>query len=757
VRAGAVALALASLLATATNAQTPQVSPALERIASRDSIIRVWSMARPGVSLGEVADLLRGTGAELRHLSRWLHAVSADVDERSFSELRRSALLRRLQPVATFVGPARSGGTPVAILTRAPGLTSNDSTFGPSAMPLRQLNLFPLVNGGVHGTGVRIAVLDTGFETELPAFDGVSIVAQRDFVFGDSVVRNETDDVAHASRHGTEVLSLLAAGLPTQIMGIAPDAAYILAKTEDVRSETRVEEDNYVAALEWADSLGADIVTSSLSYFQFDDGFSYSYADLNGDIAVTTVVADSAVARGMVVVTAAGNDGARGFRSLSTPADGDSVIAVGAEDSLGTLAGFSSKGPTADGRIKPDLTAPGQSVFVLNPTVSSGFSRANGTSFSTPIIAGTVALIRELHPGLSPVEILEALKRTGSNREAPDSSSGWGRPDGTAAATFARGFSLDSPTDSNLSSVTPLVSWQIPGIPSFAEPMTYRVRIAEDSSFNTILIDTTLAETEVQLQSPLLPGQIFVLEITSVSADSAVLIHVPGTTYVVPEWVSLKTLSAPAGATIRSRRPELRWTSPEAVSPPGPFLYDVSIVRVDNGVAAIEVEGITETSYVPEEDLDLNTPFKWRVVARLGTDSVSVESAGSFVIVDETLPTSTLLFQNFPNPFPNESMGVSSTCIWFDLAEDDDATLDILDIRGHVVRNLVPATGFPRTVPAGRYGRGQLGDTGRCDPRLEWDGTASDGSYVPRGIYPVRLKTSNGTFFKRIVFMGIER
>jgi len=192
------------------------------------------------------------------------------------------------------------------------------------------------------------------------------------------------------------------------------------------------------------------------------------------------------------------------------------------------------------------------------------------------------------------------------------------------------------------------------------------------------------------------------------------------------------------------------------VSPPGPFAYDVAVLRVDNGVAVAEAADLTETSYVPTSDLDLNTPYTWRVIARIEIDSVVSESEGSFVIVDESLPTTTLLFQNFPNPFPNDDMGVASTCIWFDLAEDDEATVDILDIRGHIVRYLVPGTSFPRTVPAGRYGRGQTGGSGSCDPRLTWDGTTSDGSVVPRGIYPVRLKTSNGTFFKRIVFLGIE-
>ncbi len=744
---------LAATTAGTAFGQEASVSPGLAPALGRDTVIAVWFFGRPDVPLDDVAGAVEDVGGSVRHRSRWLHAVSADVAGTALGTARTRPEFRHLQALARFRGspePAR----PVVAPVRAPSAgAALDSVFGPAAMPLRRLTLFPLTARGLRGAGVTIAILDTGFETGDPAFADARVVAQRDFVFGDSIVANEPEDDPLASRHGTQVWSLLAAQLPGTIVGIAPEADYVLAKTEDIRSETRVEEDYWVAAIEWADSLGATVVTSSLGYLEFDDGFAYAPDDLNGDVAVTTVAADAAVERGIVVVTAAGNGGP-GFRSLITPGDGDSVLTAGAEDSLGTLAAFSSRGPTADQRLKPDLTAPGVQVFVVTPFSQTGFGRVNGTSFATPLLAGAVVLLRETHSVYDPIDVRDALRRYANRRQSPDSAAGWGRPDVARSALFPGGIVLTGPSDTALTSVTPLLSWSAPDLPAVALPVSYRVEVARDTFFLATLLDTVLTERSLSEGRALRPGARLIYRVTASTADSIFVRSPASPWYVAPAWVAALQPDAPGGVTVRDLRPTFSWTSPSTTSPPGPFTYDVRIERVDDGKAEVEETDLTTTEFVPSFDLERNTPYRWSVTAWLGADSSHVSSLGSFVIVDDSAPLTTLLYQNFPNPFPNRDLMRDATCLWFDLSATGRVGLDILDARGHVVRSIVPGTEFEAVLPPGRYGRPEVGGPGTCDRRFEWDGTAEDGSMVPQGIYIARLVTVDGTFTKRIVFMG---
>jgi hypothetical protein len=245
--------------------------------------------------------------------------------------------------------------------------------------------------------------------------------------------------------------------------------------------------------------------------------------------------------------------------------------------------------------------------------------------------------------------------------------------------------------------------------------------------------------------------------LTGVAADSVTFGIGSIGAFTVPPWVSLVAPDGPGGVTLRDPRPTFEWESPGVSAPPGPFRYDLDIIRADDGVLELEANHLGGTSYRVTRDLERNTPYRWNLTARLSADtsaSFVAESQGTFVIIDDSAPSATLLFQNFPNPFPNRTSGASSTCIWFDLARAGRVTVDILDIRGHVVLNLVPGTAFGQILEPGRYGRPDADVPGSCDSRLAWDGRATDGSYVPRGVYLIRLQTPNVTLFKRAVFMG---
>jgi len=247
------------------------------------------------------------------------------------------------------------------------------------------------------------------------------VEAQYDFINNDSVTSNESGDPISQDAHGTQVLGVIAGHAEGELIGPAWGARYLLAKTEIVDSETPIEEDHWVAGIEWADSAGADIVTSSLGYYWPD-----SMIQLDGNSYLCTRAADIAVSHGITVVNSVGNFGSS---SLVAPADGDSVLAIGAVDRNGAIASFSSRGPTADGRIKPDFTAMG--VGVRSVSVSTGYGSYNGTSFAAPIVAGVCALLLELRPEWSPMEMRDTLRATSSRSSAPDNEYGWGIPNAT--------------------------------------------------------------------------------------------------------------------------------------------------------------------------------------------------------------------------------------------------------------------------------------------------------------------------------------
>lgn len=284
-----------------------------------------------------------------------------------------------------------------------------------------------LHNQGYLGQGILIGVLDAGFlgVNKLPAFtklwENGQIVGAYDFVIQDTLKYN-------TSGHGTKVLSILGGYIDGELLGTAPEAKYWLMRTEDASSEYLIEEINWIVAAEKADSAGCEIITTSLGYADYDDvSQSYATSDLNGCTAMISIAADIASTKGMLVVCSAGNEGDYAWRYITAPADAHSILAVGAIKTDSTFASFSSVGPTADGRIKPDVVAVGVKTIVQGLT--GKVSTAYGTSFACPIISGLAACLWQAHPEFSNMQLIRAIQRCSDNFLSPDSLTGYGIPD----------------------------------------------------------------------------------------------------------------------------------------------------------------------------------------------------------------------------------------------------------------------------------------------------------------------------------------
>ena len=298
--------------------------------------------------------------------------------------------------------------------------------YGFAAGQIEMLRGHLLHDSGYTGRGMVIAVLDGGF-AGADTIGVLDSLHQQNRVLGTYSFVYDDTNVYRGGTHGTSVLSVMAALAPGRMVGTAPHASYYLLNSEDGRSETPVEMDNWLAAAEYADSVGADVINSSLGYSEFDDSTdNFTYADMNGDVALVTRAADRAAQKGIAVVVSAGNAGSSQWQYITAPADGDSVLTVGAVNSEGDYVNFSSVGPTADGRVKPDVAAQGalSTLATSAGQVVAGF----GTSFSAPIVAGLTACLLEAKPQSHAQEVLDLIRRSAHQYYQPDSLLGYGIP-----------------------------------------------------------------------------------------------------------------------------------------------------------------------------------------------------------------------------------------------------------------------------------------------------------------------------------------
>ncbi len=376
------------------------------------------------------------TGACIRTISRYFHAVSVDF-EGDPSRLENIGGVIRVQPVARLVGAPETGSFKTAQhVTYQYVQEEHVFNYGISYEPLEMLKIPELHDRGLSGKGVVIGVLDAGFDyRNTGCLKHLNVTHTRNFVKGGEDVSGHF--------HGTAVLGCLAGKYDKIYYGAAFGATYLLALTEEPTTLTHTDEDCWVAGVEWCDSLGADIISSSLGYSVFEaPEVGYTTKDMDGKTTLCARAAEIACSHGIIVVNSAGNDGANQWRIILSPADAEHVVAVGAVQYITSgeplIWPMSSRGPTADGRIKPDVVACGYSVACPVPGEIDIFARYSGTSMSAPFISGLCALLMEAHPDWTSSTVIEAMKATAHDlgTPGPDIFYGWGVPDGVAALEY---------------------------------------------------------------------------------------------------------------------------------------------------------------------------------------------------------------------------------------------------------------------------------------------------------------------------------
>ena len=384
------------------------------------------------------------TGAQVFQRSKWMNAAIVIVNNATqLTAINSLTCVLSSAPVGKYIRTKSEDELSEIVISPSHQKEAQVTSYnyGPSFTQANQIGADCMHNEGYRGQGIVIAVIDAGYENaDINAvFDSLRsegrILGTRDYVQGNTSVYEDY-------LHGANCLSLMAGNTPGQLIGTAPKASYWLLRSEEAATEKIIEENNWVVAAEFADSVGADITTTSLGYTTFDNASqNHVYADLDGRTAVASIASTMAARKGMFVLNAAGNEGGGSWNYIGVPADADSICSVGAVDGSGVHANFSSVGPTSDGRIKPELSAMGQGSYVCN---SNGlFSSGNGTSYATPILAGAIACLWQANPTKTNMEILQALKSSASQATNPDNINGWGIPNMCAAHNLMNGTNVN--------------------------------------------------------------------------------------------------------------------------------------------------------------------------------------------------------------------------------------------------------------------------------------------------------------------------
>ncbi len=759
-RKGAWALTLVLLVAGSASAQRPTWivydTSATNAAALQKQIIR--------------------SGAKVRYSSRLINAISVDADATALHRITKLRGVTKTQPVAHLYARAQapkrpSAHAPQRSLESNSALAEFDSSFyGFNWRAIRQLGVPAAHQLGFTGSGIRIAIIDTGFEPAHEALSTRLVTAQRDFIQDDNTVANgpgERTDSLDQEIHGTWVWSILGGHKPGTLVGPAYDASFILAKVDVNQAgleDFAADEDRWVRAVEWADSMGARIINSSLSYRQFVDKADYRDEQLNGDEAIATAMADVLARRGILLVNTIGEGTAQPL-TLHAPADADSIISVGAIDSLGNPAVFrngltSARGPTFDGRLKPELVAIGKDLVAARAQNPIGYDAdVEGTSLATAFISGGAAIFMQAWPNLSMMAVRNALLLAGSRAEQPNNVVGFGVPNIASAIFLPEGLIPAGITEvdleNKLTTVQPTFTWIAP-LRHPAMSALYRLQIATDPTFTNIVYTDTIRDvTSLTVKRPLQPAPVLHWRVIAEAFPGVQRVTRPALPFEMPEWVRLLTFNTVQPSETNSTRPTFQWEPLAAPAPIGPLVYDLQIINAQTGAVVQSLNNLSVASVQAPNPLAPNVPHRWRVIVRTQIPGAvdTVTSLGIFLVTTNEQPPATLLYQNFPNPFPRPDLGINDTQVWFDVTTATTVNLAVYDLRGRLVRTLIPSDPSCGnvTLQPGQYGRGVV-DTEVC-VRTRWDGTTTSGELVTRGVYILRLRAGGEEQIKKILYM----
>lgn len=568
---------------------------------------------------------------KVRVKSKWLNTISVEVNREQISRLGNYDFVKKIELVERFrmieESPEISSyDSPVFIqqFTDDPQVDTLSYGTGNAVTQITQIKVNLVHNQGINGQGVMIANFDAGFSNlNHEAFTTRPMKIQTTYDF-----QNNTPTLTGHS-HGTATLCLVGGYKPGKMVGPAFGSTFILGRTEVDPGETPVEMDNWIEAAEWADSLGADIITSSLGYLEFDPPHtSYSWVDMNGNTMPITIAADLAVNKGIIVSNSAGNNGSNSTRNtLGGPADGDSVLTVGAVTSTGVRSSFSSVGPTTDvpPRIKPDVMAMGSSNYYASSSGLTSYSTGSGTSFSCPLTSGVCALVLAANKDLTPMQVRGILRKFASNSNSPNNQMGWGIIDAMQSVDSAR----------KLDNTAPVIT--------HAQPFT-----------------STMTNSAVTMKAKI--------------TDNG----------IIRNW----TNEAPLLYFRKSTDNGVNWTSFTASNYSAVNLdtFSFSITGSVNGTivqyyfAAQDIALPTsKMSTLPAGGSGINPP---------GTTAPSTRfqyTVGITAIepISGIIPEKFNLYANYPNPFN------PTTTIKFDIAKSTNASIIIYDVTGRVVETLL--------------------------------------------------------------------